>query len=132
MLNIKQIPITCLFSAALIATVNSGCAGNGKIEKIQSFDTGWRFNAGEINDAEKPVGQGPQFIAKGILHQAVEEHGINGSPRAVRRQNTVPITEPGHKITAFGTFDLDSIQRLNELARRKRFQVALQTPAISL
>jgi beta-galactosidase len=75
MLNIKQIPITCLFSAALIATVNSGCADNGKIEKIQSFDTGWRFNAGEINDAEKPEYNDASWLSVNVPHDwSIEGH----------------------------------------------------------
>jgi hypothetical protein len=75
MLNIKQVPITCLFSAALIATVNSGCAGNGKIEKIQSFDTGWRFYAGEINDAEKPEYNDASWLSVNVPHDwSIEGH----------------------------------------------------------
>jgi beta-galactosidase len=53
MLNIKQIPITYLFCASLTATVIWGCAGNGKIRQIPSFDLDWRFHFGEIKGAEK-------------------------------------------------------------------------------
>lgn len=54
MLNIKQIPITYLFCASLTATVIWGCAGNGKIRQIPSFDLDWRFHLGEIKGAENP------------------------------------------------------------------------------
>jgi len=53
MFNFKQIPIACLIISSLIATLTSVCAGAGETRQIQSFDSDWRFYAGEINGAEK-------------------------------------------------------------------------------
>jgi beta-galactosidase len=53
MLNFKQIPIICLVIASLIATLTIGYASTGETRQIRSFDSDWRFYAGEIKGAEK-------------------------------------------------------------------------------
>jgi hypothetical protein len=44
MLNLKQIPITCLLIASLIAAVTTGCRHTGEVRQILSFDSDWLFD----------------------------------------------------------------------------------------
>ncbi len=86
MLNIKQISIICLFSAALITIVICGCAGNGRIRQIQSFDTGWRFCTGEINDAEKPEFNDASWLSVNVPH----DWSIAGLAQSETKQEDAP------------------------------------------
>ncbi len=52
--NFKQILIASLITASLIAPLTSKSAGIGESRKVQSFDSDWRFYAGDINGAERP------------------------------------------------------------------------------
>jgi len=54
MLKMKQINFICLVISMLIVTLISGCAGIEEPRQIESFDSDWRFYAGEITGAEKP------------------------------------------------------------------------------
>jgi beta-galactosidase len=86
MLNIKQIPITCLFSAALIATVICGCAGSAKIRQIQSFEMDWRFCAGEIKDAERPGYDDSSWLGVNVPH----DWSIEGRSQFETKEEDVP------------------------------------------
>lgn len=68
MLNFKQIPITYLVIAVLIATLTSGCTSTEKTKRIQSFDSDWRFYSGEINGAEKPEYNDSSWIKVDVPH----------------------------------------------------------------
>ena len=52
-LNFKLIQISWLLAAFLIAAVSTGCKHSVEIRQNLSFDSNWRFYAGEINGAEK-------------------------------------------------------------------------------
>lgn len=68
MMNFKQIPITYLVIAVLIATLTSGCTSTEKTKRIQSFDSDWRFYSGEINGAEKPEYNDSSWIKVDMPH----------------------------------------------------------------
>jgi beta-galactosidase len=54
MINFKKNSIICLVLSALTIIMISECKYADETDKIQSFDSDWRFHAGEINGAEKP------------------------------------------------------------------------------
>jgi len=75
MLNFKQIPITYLVIAALIATLTSGYSGAGETRQIQSFDSDWRFCAGKINGAERPEYNDSSWLKVNVPHDwSIEGH----------------------------------------------------------
>ncbi|MGD0591870.1 MAG: glycoside hydrolase family 2 TIM barrel-domain containing protein [Bacteroidota bacterium] len=51
-MNFKQFPIFCLIIASLFTPLISQSIDSKKTRKIQSFDSDWRFYAGEIKGAE--------------------------------------------------------------------------------
>jgi beta-galactosidase len=78
MLKIKPISITRLISLVLIATLFCGCTHNGEIRQIPSFDTGWRFHAGEIKDAEKPEYSDSSWVSVNVPHDwSIEGHSLS-------------------------------------------------------
>jgi len=54
MVHVKQVPIISSLIVALITIVIAGCAGSAEVRQTQSFDSNWRFKAGEIKGAESP------------------------------------------------------------------------------
>jgi beta-galactosidase len=75
MLNIKQIPTTFLFSAALITIAIYASAGSEKMRQIQLFEEDWRFYAGEITDAEKPEYNDSSWLNVNLPHDwSIEGH----------------------------------------------------------
>ncbi len=68
MLSFSQHPITCLAIASLAATLSSGRAGVGEARQIRSFDSDWRFYAGEINGAEKPEFNDSSWLKVDVPH----------------------------------------------------------------
>jgi beta-galactosidase len=53
MLIFRQIPIACLVIVSVIAISTNGCNHTRETRQILSFDSDWRFYAGEIIGAEK-------------------------------------------------------------------------------
>ena len=71
MMNFKQISITSLIIASLIVSVAQmmGQSGsNKKPRKIQSFDSDWRFNAGEMKGAENPEYNDSKWLKVNVPH----------------------------------------------------------------
>ena len=68
MLNFKQISITSLIIASFITPLNSQSLGKRDPRNIQSFDTDWRFCAGEINGAEKPDYNDSSWLKVNVPH----------------------------------------------------------------
>jgi beta-galactosidase len=68
MLNIKQIPITCLAISFVIVTLISGCKHTVEIKQNESFDLDWRFYAGEITGAEKPEFNDSSWLKVDVPH----------------------------------------------------------------
>jgi beta-galactosidase len=55
MVHFKQVPIISSVIAALITILITGCTGSGEVRQTQSFDSHWRFKAGETEGAENPA-----------------------------------------------------------------------------
>jgi beta-galactosidase len=90
MMNFKQIPISCLVMASLIAPVTSECARTGETRKIQSFDSGWRFYAGEIKGAETPEYNDSSWLKVNVPHDWSIE-GLGHSEAKVEDATELPI-----------------------------------------
>ena len=68
MLHFKQIPIICFVIVALIAILTCECAGAGKTRQTQSFDSAWKFCAGEIAGAERPEYNDASWLTVDVPH----------------------------------------------------------------
>jgi beta-galactosidase len=68
MWNLKQIQMTCFVIASLLATLTFGSSGAGETRQILSFDTDWRFHAGEINGAERPECNDSSWLKVDVPH----------------------------------------------------------------
>jgi len=67
-LNFKQIPIICLLIVSLIAAISTGCKHTVEIRQNLSFDSDWRFYAGEITGAEKPEFNDSKWLKVNVPH----------------------------------------------------------------
>lgn len=67
-LHFKQIPISCLIIASLITPLISQSVDDKEPRKIQSFDSDWRFYAGEIKGAEKPEYNDSSWLKVDVPH----------------------------------------------------------------
>jgi beta-galactosidase len=90
MVNFKKIPITSLVISAFIAVLISGCAGTGETRKIQSFESDWRFYAGEINGAENPVYNDSSWLKVDVPHDWSIE-GLAHSETKVEDATELPL-----------------------------------------
>jgi len=68
MMNLKRNQITYFVITALVAILISGFTGEGETRQIQSFDSNWRFHAGEINGAEKPEYNDSSWLKVDVPH----------------------------------------------------------------
>jgi beta-galactosidase len=68
MMIFKISPITSITIASLIAILTGGCGGVGETRQIQSFDSDWRFCAGEINGAENPEYNDSSWLRVDVPH----------------------------------------------------------------
>ena len=82
-MNIKKIQIFYLVIAAFIAVLINGCAGAGETRQIKSFDSDWRFYAGEINGAEKPEFKDSSWLKVDVPH----DWSIEGLARSESKVN---------------------------------------------
>ena len=67
-LNFKQFPISCLIIASLFTPLISQSIDSKKTRKIQSFDSDWRFYAGEIKGAENPDYNDSSWLKVDVPH----------------------------------------------------------------
>ncbi len=67
-LNFKPCSIACLIIAMLFTPLTSQCADTKKMKRTQSFDSNWRFFAGEINGAEKPELNDSSWLRVNVPH----------------------------------------------------------------
>ena len=67
-MNLKKNQITYFVITALIVILISGFTGDGETRQIQSFDSNWRFHAGEINGAEKPEYNDSSWLKVDVPH----------------------------------------------------------------
>ena len=68
LMNLQKNSVSCLLIVSLIATLINGCSGPGKPGQIQSFDTDWRFYAGEIKGAERPEYNDSSWLKVDVPH----------------------------------------------------------------
>jgi beta-galactosidase len=71
MFNFRQIPTAGLMIASLILSVTpmmSQTGGNKKSGRIQSFDSDWRFIAGEMKGAENPEYNDSKWLKVNVPH----------------------------------------------------------------
>ena len=68
MVHFKQVPIISSLIVALITIVIAGCAGSGEVRQTQSFDSNWRFNAGDIKGAESPDYNDSSWLKVNVPH----------------------------------------------------------------
>ncbi len=71
MLNFRQIPTAGLFIASLILSVTpivGQSGGNKEPGKIRSFDSDWRFMAGEMKGAENPNYNDSKWLKVNVPH----------------------------------------------------------------
>jgi len=68
MLYFKRIAVTCSVIGPLLAAPTGESAGAGKPGKTRSFDSHWRFHAGEINGAERPEYQDASWAKVDLPH----------------------------------------------------------------
>ena len=90
MLNFKQISITSLIIALLIAPLNSQSLGKREPRKIQSFDLGWRFYAGDIKGAENPKYNDSSWLKVNVPHDWSIE-GLAHSEAKVEEATELPV-----------------------------------------
>ncbi len=67
-MNFKQFPISCLIIASLFTPLISQSIDSKKTRKIQSFDSDWRFYAGEIKGAENPDYNDSSWLKVDVPH----------------------------------------------------------------
>jgi beta-galactosidase len=67
-MNLKKAPISCLLISFLIVTLISGCSGTREPGQIQSFDSDWRFYAGDTDGAEKPEYNDSSWLKVDVPH----------------------------------------------------------------
>jgi len=68
MLNFKRIAVTLLVIASLIAVMTNGLVSAGEARHTQSFDSAWRFCAGEITGAERPEYDDASWLTVDVPH----------------------------------------------------------------
>ena len=68
MLSFSRHPITCLAIASLAATLSSGRASAAEARQTRSFDSDWRFHAGEISGAERPEYDDSAWLRVDVPH----------------------------------------------------------------
>jgi beta-galactosidase len=73
-MKLKNPPILFFLISSLIVTLISGCSGTRESGQIQSFDSDWRFNAGNIDGAEKPEYNDSLWLKVNLPH----DWSING------------------------------------------------------
>jgi beta-galactosidase len=54
MISLKELIVKSATLAILVGFMTSECAAAGGPRRVQSFDSDWRFCAGEIAGAERP------------------------------------------------------------------------------
>ena len=80
----------CLVIASLIATLTSGRASAGETRHTQSFDTAWRFCAGEITGAERPEYNDASWLKVDVPHDWSIE-GLAHSEAIVEDASELPV-----------------------------------------
>ena len=68
MSHVKRIPIAYLFISFLIAAFIGGCSGIETPKRTQSFDSDWRFNAGDIENAQDPAYNDSSWLKVDVPH----------------------------------------------------------------
>ena len=89
-MNFKKIPITSLVISSLIMIFINGCAGSGVKGQIRSFDSDWRFYAGENNGAEKPEFKDSSWLKVDVPHDWSIE-GLAHSETKVEEAAELPL-----------------------------------------
>jgi beta-galactosidase len=87
MMNFKKVPITGLVITALIGVFICGCAGSRETGKIQSFDSNWRFHAGDINSGEKPEYNDSSWLKVDVPH----DWSIEGLAQSETKNDDEPV-----------------------------------------
>jgi beta-galactosidase len=78
-MNFKHFSISCLIIASLMTPLISQHAADKKPRNIQSFDSDWRFYAGEIKGAENPDYNDSSWLRVNVPH----DWSIEGLARSV-------------------------------------------------
>ena len=68
MSHVKPIPIAYLFISFLIAAFIGGCSGTETPRHTQSFDSDWRFKAGDIENAQDPAYNDSSWLKVDVPH----------------------------------------------------------------
>ncbi len=85
MLNFKQTLAICLVFASLIPITTGKCGGIREKRQVGSFDSNWRFCAGEINGAEKPEYNDSSWLKVDVPH----DWSIEGLAKSESKGNDV-------------------------------------------
>jgi beta-galactosidase len=89
-MNIKQFPISCLIIASLFTPLISQSIDSNKTRKIQSFDSDWRFYAGEIKGAENPDYNDSSWLKVDVPHDWSIE-GLAHTDAKVEEATELPV-----------------------------------------
>jgi beta-galactosidase len=92
MMNFKKIPINSLVISSLIMILINGFADSGVTGQIRSFDSNWRFYAGEINGAEKPEFNDSSWLKVDLPHDWSIE-GLARSEAKVEEATELPLVK---------------------------------------
>jgi beta-galactosidase len=95
-MNIKQFPISCLIIASLFTPLISKSIDSKKTRKIQSFDSDWRFYAGEIKGTENPDYNDSSWLKVDVPHDWSIE-GLAHTDAIVEEATELPVVRGGWK-----------------------------------
>ena len=88
----KQIPITSLVIAILLAGLTNDCTGADKTRQCQSLDLNWRFCAGEIAGAERPEYNDASWLHVNVPHDWSIE-GLAPTTTKVDDASEIPVVK---------------------------------------
>ena len=90
MMHFKKITTTCATLALLIGLMICECAAQLEPRQVQSFDSTWRFCAGEITGAERPEYNDASWLTVDVPHDWSIE-GLAQSETKVEDATELPV-----------------------------------------